>query len=525
VIKKGVTMSLKTIEQIIKSVERGDFLLPDFQRGYVWKSGQVEKYFKSLYKKYPTGSLIMWSAPKLYIKKEFNINDDANLILDGQQRVTTLYLILTGKRPNWILNNNEIPNLYFDIETEEFKIIKKFDKKKYRQMICMRDLYNNSVETIIESSHDPELFSLYPDKISKLIEIFDYNYHISLVDEPDVREVVDMFNALNSEGTRLSETDLAMAIMVITWPSAKTEIARLVAKYKAKDFEFDKEFIVRCLNIIACERAKYTELKNTNSIRLEQAAKNLEKALDYISDIWRQKAFIANTSLFSSTHPFMLAVYFLVKNNNKFKDEKQRDKCIYYTLVGMLWGRYSGATEATLEKDVRIIRERNSFDPIIREIAQQRGNRIYPTLEDIKERGPKTTISKIIKLSILAQQPHDWFDPSLPLVPKVGISTYSVESHHIFSKKLLSRIVPTNIGTSVATVTNQVGNIAYITSLTNKSIADVGPSLYLPNVPEEELNKQYIPTDSNLWSADFESYSKFIIARNKLIQEGVTRFL
>lgn len=57
-------MSLKTVNEIIQSVENEDFLLPDFQRGYVWKSGQVEKYFKSLYKNYPTGSLIMWSAPK-----------------------------------------------------------------------------------------------------------------------------------------------------------------------------------------------------------------------------------------------------------------------------------------------------------------------------------------------------------------------------------------------------------------------------------------------------------------------------
>ncbi|WP_084435805.1 DUF262 domain-containing protein [Desulfomicrobium escambiense] len=518
-------MSLKTVEQIIHSVEKEDFLLPDFQRGYVWKSGQVEKYFKSLYKKYPTGSLIMWSAPKQYIKKEFNLNNESNLILDGQQRVTTLYLTLTGKRPHWILSNNEVPKLYFDLETEEFKIIKKYDKIKHRQMLCIREIYNNDVDTIIESSHDPDLFSLYPDKIIRLKEILNYKYYISIVDEPDVREVVDMFNSLNSEGTRLSETDLAMAIMVITWPSAKSEIARLVDKYKAIDFEFDKEFIVRCLNIIACEKAKYTELKNTSSSKLEQALKNLEKALDYISGIWRQIAFVANTSLFSSTHSFMLAAYYLVKNNNKFQTERQRNQCIFYTLVAMLWGRYSGATEATLEKDVRIIRERNSFDQIIKEIAQQRGNRIYPTLDDIKEKGLTTTISKIIKLSILANQPHDWFDPSLPLVSKVGLNTYSIETHHVFSRKLLSRIIPTNIGTSVATLSNQVGNIAYITSLTNKSISDAGPSLYLPEVSEEELNKQYIPTDKNLWSPDFESYSKFIVSRNKLIQDGVTKFL
>lgn len=518
-------MSAKNVTEILKAVEAEEFLLPDFQRGYVWKVSQAEKYFKSLYRKYPTGSLIMWSAPKKYLETEFNRNKEARLILDGQQRVTTLYISLTGRRPRWMQANGEVPRIYFDVENEEFKAIKKFDNTKHRSSLCIRDIYNSDIKSLIESSHDPDFFQQYHDRICNLFEILNYPYHISVVDEPDVREVVEMFNALNSEGTRLSETDLALAIMVITWPSAKAEIERLVSKYKLMHFTFDKEFLVRCLNIVSCDRAKYTDLKFMSTSKLESSLKNIEKALDYIISIWREKAFVSNSNLFSSLHPFMIVVYFVCKNSNKFINEQERDKSIFFTLVAMLWGRYSGATEATLEKDVRFIRERNSFDLIIKEIAQQRGNRIFPTIDDIRDKGTNTTILKIIQISILSKKPHDWFDPSLPLVPSNGTAAYSIENHHIFSKKLLKQLIPTTLGKTENIVTNQVANIAFITSLTNKNIADAGPSLYLKNVNKSELVKQYIPTDEDLWAPDFETYCKFINERSRLIKEGIAAFL
>ena len=113
------------ISTIIDYIDLGNYALPKFQRGYVWNRDQVRKMMNSLYRGYPIGGLLIW---------ETAVNDDiirggtartagtVSMILDGQQRMTSLYGIIRGQAPRFFEGNaSAFTNLYFNLDEETFE--------------------------------------------------------------------------------------------------------------------------------------------------------------------------------------------------------------------------------------------------------------------------------------------------------------------------------------------------------------------------------------------------------------------
>ena len=113
------------IQTILGQIDLGSYALPEFQRGYVWNRDQVRKLMNSLYRGYPIGGLLIWvTASNADITRG---NGDitpgsVNLILDGQQRITSLYGIIKGKPPMFFEGNQaSFTGLYFNLEDETFE--------------------------------------------------------------------------------------------------------------------------------------------------------------------------------------------------------------------------------------------------------------------------------------------------------------------------------------------------------------------------------------------------------------------
>ena len=113
------------ISTIIDYIDLGNYALPKFQRGYVWNRDQVRKMMNSLYRGYPIGGLLIW---------ETAVNDDiirggtartagtVSMILDGQQRMTSLFGIIRGQAPRFFEGNaSAFTNLYFNLDEETFE--------------------------------------------------------------------------------------------------------------------------------------------------------------------------------------------------------------------------------------------------------------------------------------------------------------------------------------------------------------------------------------------------------------------
>ena len=116
---------MSSIDDILNRIDSGDYAMPQFQRGYVWNRTQVRKLMTSLYKGYPVGTVLLWQTPVEVadIKGEKAISQGVvNLILDGQQRMTSLYGIMRGKElPFFEGDRRAFTDLMFNIDEEVFE--------------------------------------------------------------------------------------------------------------------------------------------------------------------------------------------------------------------------------------------------------------------------------------------------------------------------------------------------------------------------------------------------------------------
>lgn len=92
-----------TVEELVGMIERGELRLPEMQRRYVWRSTRVRDLFDSLYRGYPSGAILLWESDELVPLQDFAIDQQRNpfqstrLLLDGQQRLTSLSAVIRGR--------------------------------------------------------------------------------------------------------------------------------------------------------------------------------------------------------------------------------------------------------------------------------------------------------------------------------------------------------------------------------------------------------------------------------------------
>lgn len=114
------------IATLIEHIDLGQLALPEFQRGYVWNRDQVRQLMSSLYRRYPVGGLLVWtttmSPDNLRGTESLPTIGSVDLLLDGQQRITSLYGLVRGHAPRFFQGNDQaFRDLKFNIEDETFE--------------------------------------------------------------------------------------------------------------------------------------------------------------------------------------------------------------------------------------------------------------------------------------------------------------------------------------------------------------------------------------------------------------------
>lgn len=115
------------ISTLLANIDNGSMTLPEFQRGYVWNRDQVRRFMSALYRQHPVGTLLVWvtESQGAEHRGEGELQPGTvQLILDGQQRLTTLYGIIRGKPPRFFEGNAQaFTGLQFHLERQEFEFL------------------------------------------------------------------------------------------------------------------------------------------------------------------------------------------------------------------------------------------------------------------------------------------------------------------------------------------------------------------------------------------------------------------
>lgn len=531
------------INQLILKIQDGEYVLPDFQRGFVWKRPKVKKLLNSLYKNYPTGTLLIWSTKQeVKIRGDKVTNDSvySKLILDGQQRLTSIYKIFTGEEPPFYEGKKLDLNLFFNIVSEEFAYWQPIKMKDDPSWINVTEFFKvgdagkylslmlkNENETI--KDYFKENFESSLEILNKLSKISDYQYYLDedkLKPDMEIAEVVRIFNLVNKEGRTLNESDLAMAHLSMLVPHIKDEFRTELELLKTNGFEFDFDFLTTCLNAIVTGRGKFDGIYSKKEKQILDAWEKTRKSVQYIVNILTTRAYIDSSNQYELRTPALLIalVAYVAKNNYEFKNEEDLNRSLYWLYNAMIWGRYTRRGKSSpLEQDIVSISKTNDINSIIDNLRREvRDFVVKPAdLEETPVNSPFFNMAFIISKSMGA---IDWFTGT-KLHSNLAGKNYNLEKHHIFPKDFLrkKKLFETREQKALA---NGLLNRAFLTQRANLKASNQDPTVYLKEVEGKYsgcLKQQFVPSNEDYW--DYNNFDDFLKERSKLMAKAMNKFL
>jgi hypothetical protein len=515
------------LSTILDSIDLGSIALPEFQRGFVWNRKQVRDLFYSLYKKHPVGSLLVWETKTENAEARGDGKLSAGvvkLLLDGQQRITSLYGVIRGKAPKFFDGDSRaFTGLYFNLETEEFEFYMPMKMQDNPLWISVTELMQAGfglMQTITEKITDKEKANLYYSKIGNLLNIKETQFHIDEVtgEDKSVDEVVEIFNRVNSGGTKLSKGDLALAKICAEWPEAREQMKGMLAKWRQSGFYFKLEWLLRCVNALVTGESLFSHLRYVDIEAIKKGLSRSERRINAILNLISGRLGLDHNRVLGSKYAFPILVKYLDDNKGIFNDSKERDKLLFWYIHTLIWGHYSGSTESKLSKDLNLLKQENGLDKLIDELRKNRGSLIVEPRDFISwSKGSR--FYPLLYMLTRVQSAKD-LETGIELKKSnLGIMN-SLEVHHIFPKAQLYKY-----GYDRAQV-NAVANFMFLTKETNLIISNSLPEEYFEKFENKNpgvLQSQWIPMDKELWKT--ENYLQFLEKRRELLAKASNEFL
>src|SRR3989338_4013455 len=410
---------MEKISKLLDSVKELDIVIPEFQREYVWSLEQAKELMASLFQEYPTGSILVWETNNPPEIKNNAVSREkigwSKVLLDGQQRLTTLYLLIRGEIPPYYKESDishDPRHLYFNLRTGEFNY---YQKQKMADSLFWKSVvecFNEKLDafTLIENLHledvkeKLEIGRTVNDNLVRLRAISDIDYFVQSVPQGlDIDKAIDIFDRVNSMGTKLTDAELVLTHIAGKWPQArrvmkqKIEVketrlflififlqkARRVMKKKIEDYEkagffFELDLLTRCFVVLLTSSALFEKMtedtyKNTSQETYKEVWEKLEKILNYLIPILKQSAYISGSKDMSTNNVLVPIIAYLSKSGGSFNGDI-KNQFLYWMFLALIWGRYSGQTDQRLDKDVYLaISSAQPVADLIKEIEDQRG--------------------------------------------------------------------------------------------------------------------------------------------------------
>lgn len=517
------------ISTVLDHIDSGHIALPEFQRGYVWNRDQVRGLFDSLYHRHPVGSLLVWVTES----KTASARGDGilapgvvKLLLDGQQRMTTLYGVVRGRPPKFFDGNAQaFTGLRFNLESEVFEFYQPMKMRDDPLWVDVTELMKCGMagmpQVVRRISSDPMLVDKMPEyvtRLSQLLGILDIELHEEQVSGTDMNldVVVDIFNKVNSGGTKLSKGDLALAKICAEWPEGREVMKAKIHEWAGHGFVFSLDWLLRSVNTVLTGEAKFLYLHDRSSEEVQRSLDRAIRHIDVCLNLISGRLGLDHDRVLFGRYGIPVLVRYLDQHEGLLT-ETERDKLLFWFVQAGMWGRFSGSTESYIDQDLEALeKEGGGLDSLLEQLRLWHGGlRVEPGHFSSWSLGAR--FYPVLYMLTRMGEARDW-GTGLPLKANMLGRFSRLEVHHVFPKARLY-----NTGYSKPEV-NALGNFCFLTQESNLRITDNLPEEYLPEVEEKHpgaLASQWIPADPALWRLD--RYRDFLEARRSLLAAETNR--
>ena len=519
------------ISNILDYIDNGHMALPEFQRGYVWGRDQVRVLFGSLYRRHPIGGLLVWatgSDSAVHRGDQELAPGVVKLLLDGQQRMTSLYGIIRGAAPMFFDGNEQaFTGLHFHIGSEEFQFYQPILMRDDPLWIDVTALFkggNDGLGTQITKiaalpEHAADV-GHFAGRLNRLLGVRDIDLHIEEITGPEMTldVVVDIFNKVNSGGTKLSKGDLALAKICAEWPEARIEMKGRLASWNQSGYDFTLDWLLRSVNTVLTGEAKFLHLHDRDAKEVRDALTRASKHVDSILNMIAGRLGLDHGRVFFGRGAVAVMSRYLEKCGGKL-DVIERDKLLFWYAEAAMWGRFSSSTESFIDADLAALDgEGGGLDRLLDTLRLWHGGlRVEPGHFGGWNKGAR--FYPVLYMLTRMAQAQDWGN-GLPLKANMLGKLSRLEVHHIFPK---AQLYKADYGRAEV---NAIANFCFLTKGTNLNISDERPEVYFEEVEARHpgaLASQWIPMDKALWK--LENYPAFLEARRSLLAEQANKHL
>lgn len=515
------------VSDLLHQVDSGDIALPEFQRGYVWNNDQVRGLFTSLYRGYPVGGFMTWNTPAETASARGGVATDGTvkLLLDGQQRVTSLYGVIRGEAPKFFEGNAKaFTGLYFNATDETFEFYAPVKMKSDPAWINVSALFRDGPGAFLPAmmeiaDGDASLQGTYLNRLMAVANIDKRDFHIEEVVGPDmtIDIVVDIFNRVNSGGTKLSKGDLALAKVCASWPEARQEFNAVLASWRKSGYGFKLDWLLRVVNGIVTGSAPFTALASAPVADIRHGLKLADKYVSGWLDVISGRLGLDHDRVLFSKYALVLLARYSHLNGGKLPSSAEQSRLLAWYIHTGMWGRYAGSSESALAQDLDAV-DRGGVEGLFGTLRQSRGD-LTVRASDFAGNSLGSRFYPTLYLLTRTQAAQD-FGTGVALSKSLLGHNASLDVHHIFPKAQLY-----TAGYSRSEV-NAVANFCFLTKHTNINISATPPLIYMPQVEDRfpgALTSQWVPTDRTLWEID--RFADFLAARRELLAEAMNELL
>ncbi len=547
-------------------IERGELRLPEMQRRYVWRSTRVRDLLDSLYRGYPSGAILLWETDEavplqeLAIPQQSNPYQSTRLLLDGQQRLTSLSAVIRGEpvsvrgrqRPIEILFNLDHPEelavvtevnedqeddedlIEDEADSSEDELQRRFNKMTFvvatrkleqlPQWVKVADVFKTDEDAPfleragIEKVNDPR-FKKYSQRLAKLRGIRRYAYRMDVLERRlSYDEVTEIFVRVNSLGAKLRSSDLALAQITAKWRNSLKIFQAFQQECTKAGFDLDLGLHLKNLIAFATGQSRFLTVGSLSLEALQQAWKASCEGMRFALNFLKSNAGIDSPALLSSPFLMVTLAYFGHKRDYQLTPEES-ERLRFWVLVANAKGRYSrGSSETILDQDLAILKQGAGAPELIERLRQQVG-RLDIAPEELEGRNQRSALFKTMFLAFRAAGAKDWRS-NLSIALDHSGAQHRLQFHHIFPKAVLKSSYSSREADDIA-------NLAFIGGKTNRAISDKPPVIYFPALIEKAgppvFEAQCIPTDMKL--LDVPSYKAFLGERRQIVARRINKFL
>lgn len=544
------------IREIIEDIkEVNNYLLPSYQRNFVWDDDDIVALLDSIKNGYPIGNVILWKKPENVDPLEVdpfakplygNIKDSASstyFVIDGQQRLTALLLIFNEWK---IMRGDEIIErgpISYDYVHDKFR---KGESIGIDVSKIIKAFYYNDLQVAVELA---KMSDSIKEKISDIARsVINYPLPIYEIKTSDAgietaERLVEAFIRINKQGQRISNLELILSYTAgIVGGEAKNNIMRMYEEAR-KELMLDLQPIIRySLSVVGMKQTDVTNIRRLKSKIDRYRNRIVEFLVDRFKDLREglmatiklMKFFgITSSVILPSQLPITVLASFFYHNRISSESvieslsSSEIEDILNWLLLVNFTAYYTSRTNTKLERDLLTVSDMSKFS--LEKLAtniEMFGGKTKINSSDI-ERGMRVDLTKkegrpyvfLLYLLLVKNGADDWNGYSIRSKKWEKLS-----KHHIFPKEYLKRNIERldveDLEEEIKLI-NNLGNITLIDKNRNSEIGDKPPSLYLSQMQNFVLTRilkaHMIPEDRNLWN--IEHYYDFLRERIKLIKK------